>query len=174
MDPQFDTNITTFYFIIPLVIIGLVGLIWFFLKMKTSMWKRVTLAVISLFAFFGFITGVLAVYYQVNDAFAGMFKFYAYTKLAPETDQEGGVFQVLQMTDVEYQDGQLTVPDYQKILGVDYAGYLFMPGEWQWIHIKNRMISPTDIDNNGEPDIIPTSLWWALTNDPYKFTATVE
>ncbi len=138
------------------------------------MWKRVTLAVISLFAFFGFITGVLAVYYQVNDAFAGMFKFYAYTKLAPKPDQEGSVFQVLQMTDVEYENGQLTTPDYQKILGVDYSGYLFMPGEWQWIDIKDRVISLIDIDNNGEPDIINTSLWWALTNDPYKLSGSAK
>jgi len=180
MDPQFNTNMTTFYLIIPLLVIGLAALVWFIIKMKTTVWKRVTLSIVALFAFFGFTVGVLTVYYHFNDAFAGMFKFFAYTKLAPgddpfvQTDGSSEIIQVLGVTDVTRENGQVIVPDYKKVLDVDYAGYLFTPGKWQWVKVKDRVMSIQDADNNGQPDIINTSLWWALTNDPYKLTASVE
>ena len=77
MDPQFETNMATWYVIIPILIIALAFLVWFIIKMKISVWKQVALIVISLFAFFGFTTGVLAVYYNVNEPFSAMFMFYA-------------------------------------------------------------------------------------------------
>ncbi|MFA6588107.1 MAG: hypothetical protein WCT08_03485 [Patescibacteria group bacterium] len=180
MDPQFDINTTTFYFIIPLIVIGLVGLIWFFVKMKTTPWRRITLAVISLFAFFGFVTGVLAVYYQVNDAFAGMFKFYAYSKLAPESDpftqpdDPNGIISVLGMTEVHKENGEVKLAELPSSVNFDYAGYIFSPGKWQWVELVDRTLQIRDLDENGEPDIINTSLWWALTNDPYKLSGSAN
>lgn len=177
MDPQFDPNMTTYYVIVPILVIGLVALIWFVVTMKTTIWKRIVLSVVSLFAFFGFVAGALTVYYQFNKPFAAMFKFYAYSRLAPDddpfaqADDENRITSVLGMTEVTKKGGQVMAPDYQKILGVEYAGYLFTPGKWQWIQVKDRVMSVRDLDNNGEPDIIHTSLWWALTNDPYKLTA---
>jgi hypothetical protein len=180
MDPQFDTNMTTFYLIIPLLVIGLATLVWFVMKIKTTVWKRVTLSIVSLFAFFGFFTGVLAVYYHFNEPFAAMFKFYAYSKLAPDDDpfvqanDSGRIIRVLGMTEVTKKDGQVVLPDFSSHFDFDYAGHVFTHGKWQTVKVKDHVMSVQDSDNNGQPDIITTSLWWALTNDPYKLTVSVE
>lgn len=181
MDPQFDTNMTTWYVIIPILIIGLAVLIWFILRIKTTILKRVTLIIISSFALLGFTTTTLAVYYQFNEPFAAMFKFYAYSKLAPDddpfvqaNDYEGKIIKVLGVTEVYKEDGQIRLPNLDSYFDFDYAGYLFTRGKWQTVKVDDHIMTVQDADNDGQLDIINTSLWWALTKDPYKLTQSVE
>ncbi len=181
MAMQFETNMTTYYLIIPILVLALGGLVWFIIKMKTTFWKKFTLLVISFFAFFGFIFMVLTVYYQFNEPFAGMFKFYAYSKLTPGSDpfgeaneDEGSIIRVLGVTEVSKEGGQVILPNLSDILGYDYGGYLFTPGKWQTVKVDDNVMTLLDLDSNGKPDIINTSLWWALTKDPYKLTESVE
>jgi hypothetical protein len=181
MDPQFSLNMTTWYFVIPLLVIGLATLVWFIIRMKTTLWKRVTLSIVSLFAFFGFVTGVLAVYYQFNKPFSAMFKYYAYSKLAPDDDpfvqangDEGKIIKMLVLTEGHKKDGQVFVAQPPSSVVSDFVGFLFTPGKWQAINIKDHAMTVQDYDKNGQPDIIHTSLWWSLTNDPYRLTVSAE
>lgn len=181
MDPQFDTNMMTWYVIFPILVIVAVLIVWFIVKIKTTIWKRVALVIISLFAFFGFTTATLAIYYQFNEPFAAMFKFYAYSKLAPDddpfvqaNDYDGQIIKVLGVTEVYKEDGQVALPDLSNRLGYDYGGYVFTPGKWQTVKVDDHFMTLLDLDENGQPDIINTSLWWALMNDPYSLTQSVE
>ena len=180
MDPQFDPNMTTWYVIIPLLVLGLAALVWFMIKIHTTPGKRVALSIVSLFAFFGFVTGALAVYYQFNKPFSAMLKFYAYSKLAPDddpfvqTDDEGKIIKMLVTLEGHKKDGQVFVAQPPSSLGNDFAGFLFTPGKWQTVSVNDHTMTVQDSDSNGQPDIIHTSLWWALTKDPYKLNVSVK
>ncbi len=181
MDPQFNTNMTTWYVIIPILVVGLALLIWFIVKMKTSVRKRILLLVVSAFAFFGFTISVLTVYYHLNDPFAAMFRFYAYSKLAPDKDPftntdipDKSVIRMLFVTEGYREDGHVHISNLSPYFDYDYAGYLFTPGKWQWIQMDNDILTIQDSDKNGQPDIIDTSLWWALSKDPFRMKFNVS
>lgn len=181
MDTQFDPNMTTWYVVIPLLVLGAAALVWFVCKMRVALWKRVTLAVISVFAFFGFATGVLAAYYTWNEPFSAMFKFYAYTKLAPDQDpftqtngDNGKILKMLVTLEGHKEDGKVLVAQPPASMDADYVGYLFTPGTWQTVRVKDYHMTVPDDDKNGQPDTTKTSLWWALTNNPFSLTASAE
>ena len=179
MDPQFDPNWTTWYVIIPILVIGLAALVWFIVKMHVTLWKRVALGIVSLFAFMGFAAGVLCVYYRTNDAFNAMFKYYAYTKLAPDSDpfakpDGSGIISVLGVVEVSKKDGLVQFPDLRSRLGFDYVGAIFTPGKWQFVKVVDRVMTAQNTDSNGQPDVINTSLWWALRYDPFHYTASAQ
>jgi hypothetical protein len=173
---QFDPNPTTWYLIVPLLVLGLAALVWLVAKLHVSMWQRVALSIVGVFAFVGFATGVLCVYYHTNEPFNAMFKFYAYSKLAPDADpfasNDKTLMNMLVQLEGHIKDGQVYVAKPPASLGYDFMARLFTNGAWQAVGVKDYNVQQLLL--NGQPDITATSLWWALTNDPFKLTATAQ
>ncbi|MDD5567307.1 MAG: hypothetical protein PHH01_03885 [Patescibacteria group bacterium] len=177
MEPQLGTNTTTWYVIFPILLIALAGTIWFIVKMKTVLWKKIVLSIVGLFSFLGFAGLVLGIYYQTSKVFSGSFNFYAYSVLAPEQDPfdipEGDYDSVLATFGVYKKDGKL------KVLHVpnsktDYGAYIFSQGKWIVVDINDNVITiPEDIPGS-EPHVTKTSLWWALTKDLYRLNESVK
>jgi len=172
MDLQFGSNTTTYYVILPLLIILAALIIWLVVKIKVSVGKKVALSFMGLLAFLGFAMITLWVYYLVDDSFAGTFKFYAYSALAPGEDpflqSDGYNSQVLAMTEVYVKDGNVRIPESLSFQEEDYGWYLFLPGRWMTAGQIDRVLIPREEGPYfSGPSVVETSLWWALTKDIY-------
>ncbi len=178
---------TTWYVIFPILLIAAAGIVWLIFKMNVSPWKRVGITAIGIFAFFGFAMAVLGIYYQVNKPFAGAFKFYAYSALAPDyafaayhpTDNdpfqlpEKGYGSMLITLGVHKENGQTKILRIPRD-NTKFGAYVFSPGKWSIADIQNDVITiPQDVPGS-EPNVTKTSLWWALTKDVYKLEQSAQ
>jgi hypothetical protein len=177
MESQLGTNMMTWYVIFPILVIAAAAIVWFVVKMQVAPCKRVAIVAISLFAFIGFAVVVLGVYYQINKPFAGSFKFYAYSTLAPDQrdpfTEHNTEQSVLMMRAVGYGDGEVRTlyhqnPDYPTLV------YLFVPGKFITADLLNDVLTIPEVDADSFPRVEHTSLWWALTKDPYKLNVPVK
>jgi len=171
MESQLGINTTTYYVILPLLVIVVAAIIWFVAKMKATVWKRVTLSVVGLFAFVGFSVITLCIYYQVNDSFAGTFKFYAYSALAPDerdpfTDHSDSQ-SILMMRAVGYSDGEVRM-QYHPNPYAPTITYLFVPGKLITANLQDDVLT---YFVNKKKAVENTSFWWALTKDIYTLIA---
>jgi len=172
MDLQTGSNATTYYIVLPLLIILGVLIIWLVVKTKVSAGKKVALSFMGLIAFLGCATITLWIYYLVDDSFAGTFKFYAYSALAPGKDpflqSEGYYGPVLAMSEVHVRNGEVSWLESPSFSDIDHGWQLFLPGRWLTVGESNRVLAVRE----GDPffpdsNEIKTSLWWALTKDIY-------
>jgi hypothetical protein len=177
MESQFGANITTWYVIFPILAIAAAAIFWFVVKIKVTPWKRVAMAVVSIFAFIGFAVVMLGVYYHVNKQFAGSFKFYAYSAFAPDQRdpfaEHNTAQSVLMMREVGYSDGEVRMlyhpnPDYPTLV------YLFVPGKFITADLKDNVLTIPEVDADSSPRVEPTSLWWALTKNLYSLVSSVK
>lgn len=177
MGTQFGTNIITWYVIFPILLIVASCVIWFVVKLRVTLWKRVAFAVGSLFALIGFAVVVLGVYYQASTTFASSLKFYTYSTFAPDKrdpfETHSSDQPVLMMRDVGYSNGEVRLlhhpnPEVATIV------YLFTPGKFITADLKNDVLTIPEVQIGNSPRIEHTSLWWALTKDPYKLNAYVK
>ncbi|MFA6098046.1 MAG: hypothetical protein WCV50_04575 [Patescibacteria group bacterium] len=171
MESQFGTNTTTFYIILPILVIAAVAIVWFVLKLKMTPWQRVAITVGSLFAFLGFAVVVLGVYYQVNEPFASSFKFYAFTAFAPDQrdpfTEHSETQSVLMMRTVGFSDGEVRT-QYHPNPYAPTITYLFVPGKFITANLQDNVLT---YFINKEEAVENTSLWWALTKDMQTMTS---
>lgn len=177
MDPQPSTNMVTWFIIVPIFLITAGLIIWSIMNTQASPWKRFGLAGTGLLAWIGFTVMLLGVYYRVNEAFAGSFRFYAYSALAPAEDpfriEEGEYGPILIQHDVYKKNGQLRILQ-SPASDVDYSGYVFAPGKYSFMNIKDQtLMIPSDVSGS-ESNTTKTSLWWALTKDLTRLNVTAE
>lgn len=84
MESHLGTNLITWWIIFPVLAIAAAGIIWYLSKVKGTLIKKVAMITGGFFAFIGFTVILLGVYFHLNPAFAGTFKFYAYSTLTSE------------------------------------------------------------------------------------------
>jgi len=175
MESHIGTNLVTWLVIFPVMVVVAGGIIWYIVRIKGALVKRVTMIVGGFFAFIGFSVILLGVYYHLNPAFAGGFRFYAYSALAPDGNpfqiSEGGYGPVLLMNEVYTKDGQTKLlssfrPDLPKYV------YVFTSGKYIYTKIDDDVLTIQPDVAGSESNITKTSLWWALTKDLYKLNSS--
>ncbi len=170
---QLATNTTTWYVILPIMLIMLAGIIWFIIGLKTVIWKKVVMILLGFFSFIGFSAVLLSVYYQTSTVFSGSFDLYAYSVFAPERDPfdipEGDYDTVLATFGVYKENGELKVMRVPNS-STQYGAYLFSPGKWMVVDVNDDVITLSE----SEPNITEMSFWWAMTKDLYNLKVSVE
>lgn len=177
MNTYLGTNTFFLYILLPIFILALAGVAWLVMRVRVTAWKKVGLTVCGLFALLGFYGTVLCIYYKTSPTFAGTFRFYAYSALAPAADPfetpNNDYRQALVLREVVNKNGVISFlkhpnPDYPTIVTV------FAPGKF------------IEADLNGDTLIIPTppqdslgvvtktSLWWAMTKDLTNIVSNVQ
>ncbi len=176
MNEQIGTNMVTWFVILPILVIAAAVIVWLVIKTHVTPWKRTGLAVAGLFAFIGFAFVLLGVYYNTSETFAGSFKFYAYSALAPQQEPfdiaEGGYGSVLATFEAYKENGALKVLRVPKS-SAKYGAYIFSPGKWTVVDISDDVITLQE-DANSQPNITQTSFWWALTKNLYRSTVNAQ
>lgn len=177
MEAQLTTNPIPLFILLPILIIVAVGTGWLIVKTRINLWKRLVLAVGGIFALFGFAILLFVVYYHVSHTFAGTFKFYAYSALAPDGDpfEKSNVDSqpVIMMRDVASSDGAVRLlyhPNPESPIIV----YLFTQGKYITADLQDDALTIPDTKPGSLPRVINTSLWWALTKNIYNETSSVE
>lgn len=173
MEPQLGTNTFFLYVLLPLFALALAGVVWFVVRAHVTAWKKIGLAIGGLFALLGFYGAALSTYYKTSPTFAGTFRFYAYSALAPTADPfqtpNKEYRQALLLREVVNKDGVIS---FLKHPNPDYPSYatLFAPGKFTYTELQGDTLTiPT-----GTPSTTRTSLWWALTKDLSKLVESVE
>jgi hypothetical protein len=183
---DFGTNAVTYYLILPIVAIAAGLIAWAIIKAHVSPWKRAGLVAGGVFAFFGFVVAVGIVYYHTSLPFAGAFRFYAYSVLAPGQDKiasakdpfqaaDGYEGMIVEMRDVYKKDGQVRLVHSVTPGFGDYGAYVFVPGKWITVNQTDDVLTVREASQYfSGPGVTKTSLWWALTKDLYKAEYSVE
>lgn len=169
------TNLVSWIVILPILIIVAIGIIWYLTKVKGSLLKRVATIASGLFTFIGFSVILLGVYYHLNSAFAGTFKFYAYSTLAPQGSpfnvSKGGYGTILMSSEVYNDAGQIKLLSQLKPNLPSYVT-VFSSGQYINTKIDNGVLTiPPDVAGS-ELQVNKTSLWWALTKDLTKLNVS--
>ncbi|MEK7570249.1 MAG: hypothetical protein AAB515_02310 [Patescibacteria group bacterium] len=174
MDPNLGTNTFFLYVLLPIFILAFAGVVWMIVKVRVTAWKKTGLAIAGLFALLGFYGATLCVYYKASPTFAGTFRFYAYSALAPASDPfqtpNNDYRQALFLREVVNKDGAI---NFLKHPNPDYPAYvyLFAPGKFTYAELQDDTLT---IPAAPLPSTTKTSLWWALTKDLSKYVDRVE
>jgi hypothetical protein len=174
MEPQLGNNTFFLYVLLPIFVLTIAGMVWFIVKTQTTVWKKVALSVGGLFALVGFISTILCVYYKTSPTFAGTFRFYAYSALAPAGDPfqtpNNNYRQALVLREVVNKDGIISFLKHPNPNYPSYV-YLFAPGKFTYTELRDDMLT---VPAAPQPNTTHTSLWWALTKDLSKDVYSVE
>ncbi len=166
----------TWYVIFPILVIAATGITWLIFKLNVSPWKRVGVTAIGVFAFIGFAVVLLGVYFQTNKVFASSFRFYGYSALAeanPFDAENGDLEPALMRWGVFNEDGTFKLY-YHPNPEAPTESLIFAPGKYILAQLEDGVLTiPQDVPNS-EPRITHTSLWWALTKDLYRLSASAN
>lgn len=177
MSTYLGTNTFFLSVLLPVFILALVGIVWLVVRAHVTPWKKIGLAIGGLFALLGFYGAVLCVYYKTNANFAGTFRFYAYSALAPAGNPfetpNNDYRQALVLREVVNKDGVISFlkhpnPNYPTTVAV------FAPGKFIEADLNNDTLTvpPPPQDSTGV--VTHTSLWWALTKNLSNLISRVE
>lgn len=172
MESQFGTNTTTWYVIFPILIIIATLIILFVVKMKTTAWKRTTIAVGGLFAFIGLTVVIFGVYYNTSTAFSSTFRFYALSTFSTSENNPftatNNTQSIIMMREAKNDNGEVKLLSHPN----PYAPtptILFVRGKFINASLQNDTMTYL---GDQESAVENTSLWWALTKN--IFTAVYD